>query len=170
MAEEIKNEEVIEETAPAIDWEAEAKRLKAELDKQKSATSNASSDAAEWKRKYRATQDEATRAAEEQKEAIDALRAENENYKKQGILAKNTQGFMSIGYDSDTAAFMASSLNDVMPEDFFGKQKAFLENQKKAVEAEMLNRQPKPTPGKPIASENIESAQAAAFRKAARGW
>ena len=56
-----------------VDYEKEFKKLQAENEKLKKAQTNAAKDASDWKAKFRATQDEATRAAEEQKEVAQTL-------------------------------------------------------------------------------------------------
>ena len=65
-----------------VDYEKEFKRLQAENEKLKKAQTNAAKDASDWKAKFRATQDEATRVAEEQKEALEKIMAENETLRK----------------------------------------------------------------------------------------
>ena len=84
MTEEIKEEvgtEVQSEpTTPSVaDLQAEIERLKAEVgqtDKLKKSISEACADAAEWKRKYRATLDESERAKQEQAEKVSDIRGE----------------------------------------------------------------------------------------------
>ena len=81
-----------------VDYEKEFKRLQAENEKLKKAQTNAAKDASDWKAKFRATQDEATRAAEEQKEALERIMAENETLRKTQTLATHKAGWLGLGF------------------------------------------------------------------------
>lgn len=153
MAEEIKDktpeqgkpEQEKKETPPAPSVDellTRVKALESDLAKQKAATSNASSDAAEWKKKYRETLDEQTRTAQEQAEALENLRKENASYKEREKTANYTAKLMSAGYDADTASKMAVALPADLGDEFFASQKAFLDNQKKSYEAAKMGGQP----------------------------
>ena len=108
MAEDIKNNvtdnteektETATNTAPTKSAEEELKELKASLAKANALVSKANSEAADWKRKYTSTLDEAKAAAlkaEEQRNAeleeLKSLRAD-----------KRARKLMEAGYDSPTA-------------------------------------------------------------------
>lgn len=87
-----------------VDYEAEAKRLREENEKLKKAQTNAAKDASDWKAKFRATQDEATRMAEEKQEILEQLRLENEMLKRNQTLAEHKAGWLGIGMAEDIAA------------------------------------------------------------------
>jgi len=140
---EKKPEQEKEQPTPTIEeLVAKVKALESDLARQKASTSNASSDAAEWKRKYRETLDEQTRTAQEQAEALETLRNENAAYKEREKTANYTAKLMGAGYDAATAAQMAAALPADLGDEFFAGQKTFLENQKKSYEAARMGGQP----------------------------
>lgn len=141
----------------------------AELTRLKTALSRANGEAADWKKKFRETQTEAERAAAERQEQIDAIVAENAQLKADRRTATYTQRFMALGYDQDSAAYMASVLPDGVGDDYFERQKVFLDSRERAVEARILTKQPELTPGTPPTKESVEDQAVAAFRNAALG-
>lgn len=154
MAEDIKNNvtdnteektETATNTAPTKSAEEELKELKASLAKANALVSKANSEAADWKRKYTSTLDEAKAAAlkaEEQRNAeleeLKSLRAD-----------KRARKLMEAGYDSPTAELMAKVLPDDIGDDFYIAQKTFLDNQRKQADVNALNNQPKLSVGLP---------------------
>lgn len=158
------NEPAAKEKA-AKDYELEINRLLQENKRLKDATNNACSDASEWKKKFRATQTEAERQAAEQAELIARIQAENESYKAAERIANYKSKLMESGYDSETAASMASSLPDGISDDFFAQQKTFYENTKTRMTAEMLNKQPDLTPGTSPTSKTIEEQEMNKLRR-----
>ena len=75
-------------TAPTIEeLAASVKALQAALEKQKKATDNASSDAANWKKKFQATLSEAEKAEADRAEAERTLREENEALKRDKVIS-----------------------------------------------------------------------------------
>lgn len=158
MADEIKNtnttdvSSVIEPTtevnkAPEIDYKAEYERLLVEQKKLKDATDKACSEAANFKKALREKQTEAERAEAERAEREAVTQAELEKLRAESRINNYTQKLIASGYDPTTAASMAEQLPAGISDDFFAKQKAFLESQKKTVEADLLNKQPGLTSG-----------------------
>lgn len=111
---------------------AEAKQDNDEISKLRSALSKANSEAADWKRQYKATLDEAKQkemeAAERRKaelEELEQLRAE----RRIGVYAKK---FMEAGFDPATADAMATALPEGVNDTYFSSLRTF--NEKKAQE------------------------------------
>ena len=161
MADEVKNEEVqaqqVEETkVPTIEeLQAEIARLKAEngqIDKLKKSNSEACSDAAEWKRKYRATLDEAERLKQEQAEELATLKQENATFRAEKRTSTYFEKLVDAGYTPETAKTMAASLPDGVEDSFFEQQKSFLSNKTQEIKNQILNSQPGLSTGMPPAS------------------
>ena len=153
--EQAKPEEKKDPPAPTPEeLQARIKALESELVKQKAATSNASTDAADWKRKYRETLDANERAKQEQADSLENLQKELASYKQKEKTSTYTAKLIGAGYDATTAATMAAALPEGLEDTFFEGQKAFLENQKKAYEAARMGGQPPLTGGKEPTSQN----------------
>jgi hypothetical protein len=157
---EVKEEVKLEDLLKQIeDLKADSAAKAAEIESLKKANTNASADASEWKKKFRATQDEATRKAAEEAEAKQAMLDELNALKAEKRISTYQAKLMEVGYDAQTAASMAMSLPEGISEDFFATQKAFLETQKQIAKTEALNNQPSLTPGLPPAAPNKEDAE-----------
>lgn len=137
QAEKPKNE-----TTPSVEeLQAQVKALEGERDKLKQANTAASSDAADWKRKYRETLDEATRKEQERTERESETLRQLEEYKAKDRIATYQAKLMEAGYDLETASKMAADLPEGVPEAFFASQKEFLGKQEQAIKTKMLNSQ-----------------------------
>ena len=98
-------------TSPTIEeLAASVKALQAALEKQKKATDNASSDAANWKKKFQATLSEAEKAEADRAEAERTLREENEPWKRDKVISSYSNRALSLGYDADLAAQTAEAM------------------------------------------------------------
>lgn len=131
------------------DLEAEIERLKAENEKQRGSISRASSDAADWKRKYKDTLD-----AQKQKELDDAEQRQKEleeleALRKEKRINTYAKKLMDAGVDHTTADLMANSLPDGVSEEYFGSLKTYLDNQRQAIDTATLNKQPGLSVGMP---------------------
>ena len=126
---------------------AELKRLSAENEKLKTAQSNASADAAKWKKELRESMDEKTRAEAETKELIEQLRAENETMKRNQGVAEITASYIGVGFDAALARKAAEASFDGKHADFIESLKAFIEAHDKALAADALKNTPRPGAG-----------------------
>ena len=161
---EKKVEEKKEEVVTVESLQTENDALKKEIEKLKTANTNASADAAkhkrsaeEWKEKYRSTQDEATRKEAERAEADEALKQELAALRTEKRISTYTAKLMEVGYDAQTATSMAMNLPEGISEDFFIQQKTFLESQKQKAKTELINNQPKLSSGETLAPSNDET-------------
>ena len=67
-----------------------------------------------------------------------------------------TAKYLEMGYDADTARAMADALPDGLGDDFFTKQKSFLDDTIQRTKAQVLNQQPQPTQGTPLTGKQAE--------------
>ena len=146
-AQEEKKDDKKEPTIKEL--QAEIAQLKAIAEKSKQTISAANTDAAEWKRKYRATLDEAEREKQENADKYVEMQAELNAYKEKERIATYTAKLVDAGYDTETAKSMAQSLTDGLPDTFFEMHKAFLKSKEQQVKTTMLNSQPNLSAGTP---------------------
>lgn len=130
-----------------VDYEKEFKRLQAENEKLKKAQTNAAKDASDWKAKFRATQDEATRVAEEQKEALEKIMAENETLRKTQTLATHKAGWLGLGFDDALAAEAAEASVNSDFDALMATMKKFIEMHDKELKAANIRQMPAPVSG-----------------------
>lgn len=130
--------------APATDAEA----------KLKEALSRANGDAAEWKRKYRATLDDAKRAEEERAERDKARDEELENLRKERTISKLEAQYLAVGYSAELASASAKAQAEGDTATVIANQMKFIEETKSKLEAAALGKQPPITPGQPPKGES----------------
>ena len=130
-----------------VDYEKEFKKLQAENEKLKKAQTNAAKDASDWKAKFRATQDEATRVAEEQKEALEKIMAENETLRKTQTLATHKAGWLGLGFDDALAAEAAEASVNSDFDALMATMKKFIEVHDKEIKAANIRQMPAPVSG-----------------------
>lgn len=152
-----KTEPVETNEEPAVtvtleDLQAQIAKLTSENDKLKKAQSSASSDAAEWKKKFRATQDEATRAEAERKEMLERIQEENKLLKRNQAMAEQKAGWLALGMDEESAAKAAEATIDSNFTNLMDTMKNFMVNHDKTLVADAIKRTPAPVTGKPAQS------------------
>lgn len=135
-----------------VEMQATIEKLQSENEKLKKAQSNASSDAADWKKKYRASLDEAARIEEEKAERLTAMENQLAEYRERDRVNSYSSRLQAAGYDAITAQKMAINLPDGVSDEFFEEQKAFLDNLKQTAKTQALNNQPNLSAGMPPAS------------------
>lgn len=121
----------------------------AEIERLKNSLSNSNSEAADWKRKFRETQDEATRKAEEESERTKGLMERLEVLEREKAIAGYKASYLGLGYDAKDAQTIAEAIAE-------GKFEKVLEVQKRHQEAlvektkrEILKGTPRPGGGDP---------------------
>ena len=137
----------------AYEFEAPAPATDAES-KLKEALSRANGDAAEWKRKYRATLDDAKRAEEERAEENKKRDEELEQLRKERAVSKLEAQYLAVGYSAELASATAKAQADGDTATVLANQMKFIEETKKNLEAAALGKQPPITPGKPPKGES----------------
>jgi hypothetical protein len=121
---------------------AEQKRLKSAMDK-------AASEAADFKKKYRATLDEKERLDLEKAEREAQRDAELQALKHENTVNKMAKSFIGMGYTEDQAIKAATAQLDGDYDEFFRIQNAFQTGRDKAREAEWMKKAPVPPAGDP---------------------
>lgn len=144
-----------EEPAPATDAES----------KLKEALSRANGDAAEWKRKYRATLDDAKRAEEERAERDKARDEELEMLRKERTVSRLEAQYLAAGYSPELASASAKAQADGDTAAVIANQMKFIEETKTKLEAAALGKQPPITPGQPPKGESDDDKLAATMMK-----
>lgn len=150
MSEEVaKNESVSENNgSDALDTlKAELEKLKAENGKLKAAQSNASAEAAKYKRDLQARMSEQEKAETATKELIEQLKADNEAMKRSQTVAERTASYIGLGFDAALAKRAAEANFDGKHDDFVDCLTKFIEAHDKAKDEERLRGTPRPGNG-----------------------
>ena len=156
--------------APTVeDLVKQVETLTAAMNKQKKALDNAAADAAEWKRQYRATLDEAARAKAEQDEANAARDAELATYKRKEAVSHKMTKYLAMGYPEDLAKQSAEAYVDGKDDVVLDIQKQFTSILETNIKASLLAQQPAVTPGM-TPTGGSEPPEISAFRKGTRGF
>ena len=140
-----------QETPPAVEEKKPDGKADEETTRLKAALSKANSEAAEWRRKYTATLDEAKKKELEAAEARKAELEELETLRRDKRISTYKARLMDAGIDGATADLMATTLPDGVSEDYFAALKTFNANQRKAADVSALNNQPGLSVGLPPA-------------------
>ena len=136
-----------------------------EVDKLKALLNKSNGEAAEYKRKLKEKMSEAEQKEAERAEADKQLREELAALKRDKITNGYAANLTAIGYDAETAKKMGASLPDDVPDEFFAAHKAFAEQLKKNVEAELLKKQPGLTTGATPSGASMEDQLTADLRR-----
>ncbi len=156
--EENKVVEATEETKVdrTAELEAEVKRLKATLSEKNSENAAKKREIEDWKQKYNSTLDEQQLAEQERAER----EAEKEAMLKTLIRERDINGykanFVGVGYSEEQALKSAEALVDGKNDVVFEGLKNFIADHEKAVEAEMLKKQPSVASGTPLGAEEVQ--------------
>lgn len=127
------------ETAPTIDYQAEYEKSQAELKKLKAVADKNASEAADYKKKWRATLDENQQASMAKEEAEKAMREELEMLRKERDLTNAEKSYLSAGYPQDLATRMAQATYENNTAEMIAVQKSVIEQMKKTMLAELTN-------------------------------
>ena len=158
-------DKVVTESTGKVDYEKEFKKLQAENEKLKKAQTNAAKDASDWKAKFRATQDEATRAAEEKQEELDRILAENKALKQQQTLATHKAGWLGLGFDENLASEAANASVDNDFDALMSIMKKFLDIHDKEVKAANIRSMPAPVSGSAQGNVTQEQFNSMSYRE-----
>lgn len=157
-------------TPSVEDLTKEIEALKAAMKKQKLALDTASSDAAEWKRQYRATLDETARKQAEQDELNAARDAKLAAYEHNDAVNTKVTKYLAMGYPEDLARQSAEAYVNGQDDVVLDLQKQFMTQFETQVKASLLSQQPKVTPGETPSGVGAESPEITAFKKGIRGF
>lgn len=132
---------------PKISVEEQIAQILAENKKLKNAVDKASSDAAEWKKKYRATLSEKEQLDLEKAEREAEFRAEYEKLKRESEINKLEKNYLSLGYDAKLAKQAAEAQFDGDTDEVFRISQIHQTNLRKQLEAEWMKNAPTPPAG-----------------------
>ena len=127
--------------------ESKLKELESQLTKSKQAYNAASSDAAEWKKKFRETQDDATRTEAERTEEVEALKKQVAAFQRQTAIADSVAAFIAMGYPQDMAKKRAEYLADGDNVNAMAVEKEFLAYHDREMKAAAVRNTPAPVSG-----------------------
>ena len=167
MADEVKTTTENTEGTPDIEsLQAELARLNAENAKLKESVSTASSQAADFKRKWRETMSE----QERQNAEIAEQRAAEKAMLDQLLTEKRVSGYaeklVAAGYDTATAKVMAAALPEGVGDEYFAAVKSGMEAKIEATKNDLLKTQPTVTGGKTPTAEDANKAEIEKLRHA----
>lgn len=148
MAEEIKTAETTETPKPATEQPKEAPDSP-EVARLKAALSKANSEAADWKRQLREKQTEQEREAAERAEREKAREARIAELEAKERISTYKDKLLDATIDPASADIMAKALPEGVSDDYFATLKSVLSNQRKAIEASALDKQPGLSVGMP---------------------
>lgn len=159
-----------EKNTPTLeDLTKQIETLTATLAKQKKAIDAASSDAAEWKRKYNSTLDEATRKENERLEAEAAKDARIAQLERDRDIDQRTAAYLAQGYDADLARKSAEAYTSGDFTAVMDLQKQHNDKLIADLKAQLINQQPGLTPGQTPSGAFGEDPALAAFKRGAKG-
>lgn len=104
----------------------------------------ASSDAAEWKKKYHSKLSEDEQAEIERKQALEEMQTELEALRRDKSVSSYTAELLSLGYETDLAKETAEAMADGDFTKVFANQKKFKTNFEKSIRTEILGDTPRP--------------------------
>ena len=146
LGDAFKEDMSIEDISNALEKLAPKDESK-ETAKLKKLLENANSEAAKYKKELRAKQDAEEAAAAELKEHIAQIEARNAELEKNEKVSNLSIQLLAQGYDAETAKNTATAFIEGDMETFVSNNNKFLEVQKKAMEAEILQNTPRPGSG-----------------------
>jgi hypothetical protein len=123
------------------------------------------SEAASLSKQLKSKMTESEIAEAESRQALDDMKAELENQKKEKMISGYKAEYLGLGYDDESAHISAAALAEGNTAKVFELQKAFIEDQKKKASANALNQQPGLTTGKPATGADATKAQEAQIRQ-----
>lgn len=122
---------------------------------------DANSEAADYKKKWRATLSEVEQKRQDEADEKAALQAENAKLKKESALARLTGNYLSLGYDAEDAKKIAEAAYDGDTDEVFRMQTKHQEDMKKNIEADLMKKMPDSPSGNPTKVDFSKQKEAA---------
>lgn len=107
----------------------------------------ANSEAADWKRQFRAKQTADEQAAAQQAEALQQMQTELENLRKEKQITDFSKRWMGAGYSEALASSTAKAMTEGNWDQVFKDFAAFVADHDKALKAELIKQTPTPPAG-----------------------
>ncbi len=120
----------------------------AEIERLKNAISDSNSDAAEWKRKYKDTLDEASRKKSDDEENVRKLQEEINSLKKERTISGYKASYIGMGYPDADAGKIAELLADGKMDEVLVMQKKHQDALAEQIKKDLLRNTPRPDGGK----------------------
>lgn len=108
----------------------------------KSVFDKTASEAADYKKKWRATQTEAEQAAQAEAERQAQIQEELASLRRKTTVAEYEKNFLRLGYDAESASQIAEAQHDGDMDTVFSIQAKFAENMQKTIKANILKDMP----------------------------
>lgn len=126
-----------------------AQLIKAQQDnvKLKKSLDKASSEANDYKKKWKSTQTQAEQEAMEKEEEDKRVREELANLKRENEINKQAKSYLALGYSEDDAIKCSQALLDGNTDELFRIQKKFLEEQRLTIKSEKQKAMSNPPSG-----------------------
>lgn len=160
-----------EEKVNALEgYEFDDSELKKTLDENKNLKtliSNANSEAAEWKKKYRETLSEADRVKAEQEEHINSILAENKELKAAEMVGRYARQYVARGFSEESALATAKAFADGDFDTVFKNEQAYEVALRKQLTSDKVSEQTNLSGGMPPKPEDKEAAEIQEILKAA---
>jgi len=144
LGESYKEDLTTQELIELLEKVEEPKDNSLELSKLKSAMDKASSEAADYKKKYKSLVDEQTLQNEEKEESIKAMQEELASAKKQLSVIENAKQMLALGYSDEQATKAANALAEGKLTEVFKIQKEVMDGKIKAVQEQGLKAMKEP--------------------------
>lgn len=128
------------------------------------------SEASELSKQLKTRMSEQEIANAESAKAYEDMKAELELLKREKTISDYKTKYLGLGYDEKLAGETAIAMADGKTDTVFANQQKFLQEQKKAIEAQALNMQPGLSVGDAPESKAPEDAAVKGFREGALGW
>ncbi len=128
------------------------------INKLKESLNNASSQAAEWKKKHNALLDEDARKKQEQEETFAQMQKELDSLKKEKTIASYTAKYTALGYDEQLAKETAEAIASGDIDKVIANQGKYTQSLETKIKADILKGTDKPPAGK-VGNETITKEQ-----------
>lgn len=135
--EQVTQETNVTEEAPKRDYETELAQAMAEIKRLKASNDKASSEAADYKKKWKATLDESQQSALAKEEEYKSMKDELESLRKANAVSGLEKSFLELGYPPELATKSAIAQFEGDNKTLFEVQKQVMESIAKNVKAEM---------------------------------
>lgn len=114
---------------------AQFEKLQQDNAKLKKSLDRASSEANDYKKKWKSTQTQAEQEAMEKEEEDKRVREELANLKRENEINKQAKSYLALGYSEEDAIKCSQALLDGNTDELFAIQKKFLEEQTLAIKS-----------------------------------
>ena len=116
----------------------------AEIERLKDTISKRNGEISEWKQKYNATLDDATRKKNEEDDNVRKLQEEIESLKKERTISGYKASYIGMGYSDEDAGKIASLLTDGKMDEVLAMQKAHQDKMAEQIKKDLLKGTPRP--------------------------